>query len=83
MIIGRVKEAVNRIDRDKELENTLMLLVEALKKLNHEKMDPDTLETFKLDEALKTAKEIQSRSHELEKEFWERKEKYKKLSDKK
>ena len=83
LIIGRVKEAVNRIDRGKELENTLMLLVEALKKLNHEKMDPDTLETFKLDEALKTAKEIQSRSHELEKEFWERKEKYKKLSDKK
>lgn len=83
LIIGRVKEAVNKIDRDKELENTLTLLVEALKKLNHEKMDPDTLETFKLDEALKTAKEIQNRAHELEKEFWERKEKFKKLLNKK
>jgi len=83
LIIGRVKKAVQTIEHEKELETPLKLLQDALSKLNHENMDPDSLDTYKIDEAFKVSKEIQERAHELEKEFWERKQRFKKLINKK
>lgn len=83
LIIGRVKKAVQTIEHEKELETPLKLLQDALSKLNHENMDPDSLDSYKIDEAFKVSKEIQERAHELEKEFWERKQKFKKLINKK
>jgi ParB/Sulfiredoxin domain len=83
LIIGRVKVAIQRVEHKKELETTLTLLEDALKKLNHENMDPDTLDIGKLDQAFKKSKVIQERAGELESEFWERKKKLKKLLNKK
>ena len=83
MIVGRVRVAIRKVEHDKELETPLTLLQEALKKLNHENMDPDTLGTSNLDKAFKISKEIQQRAGELESEFWEQKKKLKKLGGKK
>jgi hypothetical protein len=58
-------------------------LTEALKKLNHENMKPESMDILKSDEAWKIAKEIQERAHELEKEFWEQRNMLKKLQNKK
>ena len=79
LIVGRVRVAIRKVEHDKELETPLTLLHEALKKLNHENMDPDTLDISKLDKAFEKSKEIQARAGELESEFWERKKKLKKL----
>ncbi|MGQ0829981.1 MAG: hypothetical protein ACT4ON_16460 [Bacteroidota bacterium] len=83
LIIGRVKEAIRRIDHEKDLDTPLTLLIDALKKLNHENMISANLDIHKVDEAYKKAKEIQERAHELEKEFWEHKQTAKKLLKKK
>ena len=82
-IVGRVTEALRRIDNEMESEGPLTLLYDALKKLNHDKMVPEDLEISKLDEAFKRAKEIQERAHYLEKAFWELKQVNKKLLNKK
>jgi hypothetical protein len=79
LIIGRVKEAIRRVEHEKELDTPLTLLVDALKKLNHENMISENLDIHKLDEAYKKTKEIQIRANELEKEFWEHKQAAKKL----
>ena len=78
-IIGSVKKAINIIEHEKEIETPLTLLDGALKKLNHENMEPEVLDIFKIEDALKKSKEIQGRAHELEKIFWEQKNKVKKL----
>jgi len=78
-IIGSVKKAINIIEHEKEIETPLTLLDEALKKLNHDNMDPEVLDIFKIEDALKKSKEIQERAHVLEKLFWEQKNKVKKL----
>ncbi len=83
LIIGRVKKAVQIIEREKEIETSLTLLSDALKKLNHDNMDPEALDPFKLREAFEKSKEIQERAHELEKEFWKLLQKFKHLTDKK
>ncbi len=83
MLVGRVMESIRRVDHVKELENPLTLLTEALKKLNHENMKPESMDILKSDEAWKIAKEIQERAHELEKEFWEQRNMLKKLQNKK
>jgi len=82
LIIGRVKEAIRRIDHEEEIEGPLTLLNEALKKLNHKNMITEDLDIHKLDEAYKKTKEIQDRAYILEKEFWEHKQKAKKLLNK-
>ena len=46
-------------------------------------MDPDTLNSFKLDEAFDMSKAIQERAHELEGDFWKKKQQFKKLLNKK
>lgn len=78
-IIGSVKKAINIIEHEKEIETPLTLLDGALKKLNHENMEPEALDIFKIEDALKKSKEIQARAHELEKIFWEQKNKVKKI----
>lgn len=83
LIIGRVKEAIRRIDHEEEIEGPLTLLDDALKKLNHKDMISENLDIHKVDEAYRKTKEIQDRAHELEKEFWEHKQKAKKLLNKK
>jgi hypothetical protein len=82
LIIGRVKEAIRRIDHEDEIEGPLTLLDEALKKLNHKDMITENLDSSKIDEAFRKTKEIQERAHELEKEFWEHKQTAKKLLNK-
>lgn len=83
LIIGRVKEAIRRLDHEEEIEGPLTLLDEALKKLNHKDMISENLDIHKVDEAFRKTKQIQERAHELEKEFWEHKQKAKKLLNKK
>jgi hypothetical protein len=83
LIIGRVKEAIRRIDHEEEIEGPLTLLEDALKKLNHKDMITENLDIHKVDEAYRKTKEIQERAHQLEKEFWEHKQKAKKLLNKK
>lgn len=78
-IIGSVKKAINIIEHEKEIETPLTLLDGALKKLNHDNMEPEALDIFKIEDALKKSKEIQARAHELEKIFWEQKNKVKKM----
>lgn len=83
LIIGRVKEAIKRVEHEKDLETPLTLLIDALKKLNHENMISENLDIHKIEEAYKKSKEIQERAHELEKEFWEHKQTAKKLMNRK
>jgi hypothetical protein len=83
LIIGQVRKAVRIIDRDKEIETPLTLLVGALKKLNHENMIPKNLDPFKIEEAMKINKEIQTRLDELETEFDHLRYEFKKLLKKK
>ena len=83
LIRGKVRESIRMVDHEEEIEGPLTLLNDALKKLYHKDMDPDILANDMNDEALKKTKEIQLRAIELEKEFWERKQKLKKLANKK
>jgi hypothetical protein len=78
-IIGSIKKATQIIEHKTEIETPLTLLEGALKKLNHDNMQPDCIDIFKIDEALKKSKEIQVRAHDLEKLFWEQKNKVKKI----
>lgn len=79
LIYGKVKVAVQIVDHDKETENAVTLLQDSLKKLNHENMQPDTVDAFKIEEALKLCREIQDRAGELESEFDHLRAKFKKL----
>ncbi len=78
-IIGSIKKATQIIEHKTEIETPLSLLDGALKKLNHDNMQPDVIDIFKIDEALKKSKDIQIRAHDLEKLFWEQKNKVKKI----
>jgi len=82
-IVGSVMRASKIIDHKKEIETPLTLLEEALNKLNHEKMEPEKLDIFKTQDALELTKEIQEKAHELEKIFWEQRNKLEKLVSKK
>ncbi|OGU11595.1 MAG: hypothetical protein A2X61_16565 [Ignavibacteria bacterium GWB2_35_12] len=82
LIIGRVKEAIRRVEYEKETENPLTLLYGALNKLNHGNMIPEALPINKAKEAVEITKEIQMRANELEKKFFNR-SKLKDLKEKK
>lgn len=83
VLVGKVIESIRIMEHTKELETPIELLNQALKKLNHENMNPDGMDILKSDEAWAKCKEIQQRAHELEKEFWEKRESIKKLKNKK
>ncbi len=81
-IVGKVMEAIRIVDHTEELDAPVDLLKQALKKLKHENMNPDGMDMCKAEEAWKICKEIQQRAHELESEFWEKRESLKKLTNK-
>jgi hypothetical protein len=83
MLVGRVMESIRTMEHTIELETPIVLLKDALKKLNHENMNPDGMNVLSSGEAWEKCKEIQERAHELEKIFWEKKESLKKLKNKK
>jgi len=83
VLVGKVIESIRIMEHTKELETPIELLNQALKKLNHENMNPDGMNILNSGEAWEKCKEIQQRSHELEKIFWEKKESLKKLKNKK
>jgi hypothetical protein len=83
LIIGRVKEAIRRLDHERDTETPVTLLEDSLKKLNHENMIPEVTAATKLKEAFEKTKEIQERAHELEKIFWKLYQNYKGLGGKK
>lgn len=83
LIIGRVKEAIRRVEHEKETETPITLLQEALKKLNHDNMEPDTIDPFKVEEAIKLCREIQGTAFELENTFDHLRQQFKKLVKKK
>lgn len=79
IIYGKVKVAVQIVDHEKETETPVTLLQDSLKKLNHENMQPDTIDPFKIEEALKICRNIQERAGELETTFDHLRAKFKKL----
>lgn len=83
LIYGKVKVAVQIVEHEKEIENAVTLLQESLKKLNHEKMEPDLIDPFKIEEALQICREIQERAGELENIFDHLRGKFKKTVKKK
>lgn len=83
LIIGRVKEAIRRVEHEKETETPITLLQDALKKLNHDNMEPDTIDPFKVEEAIKLCREIQGTASELENTFDHLRQQFKKLVKKK
>lgn len=69
-ITKHVKDARNLYERRKEKETPIDLLKNALKQLNHENMIPANVEISNYSEAMKIAREIQSRASEIEHEFY-------------
>jgi hypothetical protein len=70
VIMGRVNTAIKILNHDKERETTLDLLEDALKKLNHENMDPDAVLITRIKEGMKLTRDIQKRASDLENEFY-------------
>jgi len=70
IIIRHVKKGKYAYEHKKERETPLTLLEAALKKLNHENMVPTALSIADYSKAMKLAKKIQERAHELENEFY-------------
>lgn len=83
LLVGRVVESIRIMEHTRELETPITLLNEALKKLNHENMNPDGMNILSSNEAWEKCKEIQQRAHGLEKVFWEKRESIKNLKNKK
>lgn len=82
LIIGKVKEAIRRIEHEKDLETPLTLLTEALKKLNHDNMIPENLDPYKIEDAIRINNDIQGRSVVLKSEFDHLRQKFQKLKKK-
>lgn len=78
-IIRHVKKAKYAYEHKKERETPLTLLEAALKKLNHENMDPTALSIGDYSKAMKLTKKIQERAHELESKFYHLEKKSRKL----
>ena len=74
---------MRRIEHERETETPLTLLQDVIKKLTHEKMEPESLDTFKIEEALNACREIQNIAGELENTFDHLRAKFKKLVNKK
>lgn len=81
-IIRQVKKARDYFEHKKERETPLTLLRAALNKLNHDDMDSSALSIDDYQKAMKLAKDIQERAHELETEFYRNQKQAKKLKDK-
>jgi len=69
-IIWHLKKAKDFYETKKELETPIELLKAALKKLNHDNMDANSIKISDLPQARKLAFEIKRRADELESEFF-------------
>ncbi|MEI7475661.1 MAG: hypothetical protein WCK67_12870 [bacterium] len=69
-IVGKVNTALKIIEYEKDRETPLTLLEDALKKLNHDNMDPEAVLLDKITEAMKLAREVAKRANDLEHEFY-------------
>ena len=83
IIVRNVKEAIKMIEHEKETETTITLLQDALKKLQHDNMEPDTTDPFKLGDAIDLCRKIQDKAAELENDFDHLRQTFKKLGKKK
>lgn len=81
-LISKVKNAKRLYDNEKEKENPLTLLEAALKKLEHEKMIPETVKFPEIPRAMQLTREIKDVADKLESEFYHLNKKLKKLEDK-
>lgn len=70
LLIRQVKRAQHLFDHEKERETPLDLLEDALKKLNHEKMDPQAVKIEDLTKAMKLACAVKDAANELESTFY-------------
>jgi hypothetical protein len=69
-IINQVKKACFLHENAEERETPIELLESALKKLNHDAMDPEAVPLAKYSEAMDLAREIKKRAQEIETEFY-------------
>jgi len=69
-LISCAKKAKRLYDNQKEKDTPLTLLEDALKKLKHKNMEPETIEYTNLNKAIKLAEEIEKCANKLRKEFF-------------
>lgn len=69
-IINQVKKACLLQDNKEERETPIELLEGALKKLNHDAMDPEAVPLSEYSRAMELARNIKKRSQEIETEFY-------------
>jgi len=82
-LIKHVKIAQRIVEQEKERETPLTLLDSALKKLEHENMDPSALTMEDIPKAMKLAKMVKDAADSLESDFYHLKKDWKKkLKDK-
>jgi len=81
-LINQVKKARRLYERDKEKETPITLLEAALRKLEHENMQPDRINIADQPKAMALAKQIKEVANQLESEFFKYMKDVKKLKDK-
>jgi hypothetical protein len=69
-IIRQVKKATDLLDFKNIKETPITLLEDALKKLNHKDMDPETINPSDIPKAMKLSRDIQKCANELENKFY-------------
>lgn len=78
ILIRQVKRAFKIFEREKECETPLTLLEAALKKLEHENMDPKAVNVPDIPKAMGLAKKVKEVADSLESEFYHLKKNQKK-----
>jgi len=81
-LIHHVKKAKKILDYEKEREKPLDLLEAALNKLQHENMEPSSINLSDLDKAMELARSVKNVASDLETEFYHHKKNLKKLTEK-
>jgi len=81
-IIWHLKKAYDFVEQKKEMDTPLDLLNASLDKLNHPNMDIKVIEFDRISEAMKVAREIQTRANELEHLMYDAKKNKDKLVEK-
>ena len=81
-LINQVKKAKHLYENQRERETPLTLLEDALKKLEHENMDPTAVYVHDLEKAMKLAAKVKEAANKLESEFYQLSKEYTKKMDK-
>ncbi|MFW9943069.1 MAG: hypothetical protein ACFFFT_18675 [Candidatus Thorarchaeota archaeon] len=79
ILINQVKKAKHLFENEKERETPLTLLDAALKKLQHDNMDPTAINIHDLQRAMELARKVKRAADELESEFYDIQKKLKSL----